>query len=127
MKQVFTILFITGLVGLAVFGILAMSHSAGQSHDGCIAATAQGTDCPKEDGTIFFAAFHLDVFRSFSTAIFNGKTASMLFLLIALFFAVAFGLAAHYHRQQFLKSSFFPSQRELTRWLALHENSPAMS
>lgn len=136
MKTALTIFLITGFLGIAVFGVFAMNHGAGHSHSGCIAATAQGTDCPKEENAFQFLAFHLDAFRSFSTATFGDNLAGALLLLIALILTITVGvitsiyltppaLATNYHRRQFLESYSFPFQRELTHWLALHENSPA--
>lgn len=138
MKSAFTTLLIFSFLGIAVFGIFAMNHGSGHSHSGCIAATAQGTDCPKEENTIPFLTFHLDAFRSFSTATFGDNLASAFLLLIALVLIAALGviagisparpaLAMNYRRRQFLESHSFPFQRELTHWLALHENSPATS
>jgi len=138
MKVAFTILLIMGFLGIAVFGVFAMNHGAEHGHNGCIAATAQGTDCPKGENTLSFLSFHLDAFRSFSTAIFGENLANTLILLIALVLAVAFGvvasinlapstLAINYYRRQFLESYSSPFRRKLTRWLAFHENSPATS
>lgn len=137
MKAAFTIFLITGFLGIAVFGAFAVNHGADHGHSGCIAATAQGTDCPKEENTLSFLNFHLNAFRSFSMATFGENFANVLILLIALVSAVAFGiivsinpatpaLATNYHRRQFLESYSFPFQREFTYWLALHENSPAI-
>ncbi len=138
MKLALTIFLITGFIGIAVFGVFAMNHGSEHGHNGCIAATAKGVDCPKEEGAISFLNFHLDAFRSFSTATFGDNIAGALLLLIALILAVAGGvvasihtappaLAVNYHRRQFLESYSFPFQREFTHWLALHENSPAFS
>lgn len=136
MKLALTSFLIIGFIGIAVFGVFAMNHGSGHSHNGCIAATVQGTDCPKEENSLSFLNFHLDAFRSFSTATFGEYLASALLLLIALVLTVAVGiigiihsappvLATNYRRRQFLESHSFPFQRELTHWLALHENSPA--
>lgn len=138
MKVALTTFLITGFIGIAVFGVFAMDHGSDQGHSGCIAATAQGADCPKEENSLSFLNFHLDAFRSFSMATFGENLASAFLLLIALVLIAAFGviagisparsaLATNYRRRQFLESHSFPSQRELTHWLALHENSPATS
>lgn len=136
MKIALTIFLITGFIGIAVFGVFAMNHGFDYGHGGCIAATAQGIDCPKEENSASFLNFHLNTFRSFSTATFSENLTSVLFLLIALVLISALGViasislvppafAANYRRRQFLESYSFPFQRELTHWLALHENSPA--
>lgn len=136
MKVALTIFLITGFLGIAVFGVFTMNHGAEHCHSGCIAATAQGTNCPKGENTLSFLNFHLDAFRSFSTATFGENLANALLLLVALVLTVALAvlasinpappaLATNYHRRQFLESYSFPFQREFTHWLALHENSPA--
>ncbi|MBI4119271.1 MAG: hypothetical protein HY456_00300 [Parcubacteria group bacterium] len=129
MKAALIIFLITGFIAIAVFGVFAMGHGNEHSHNGCIAATAQGTDCPKEEGAFSFIAFHLEAFRSFSTATFGNNLASVLLLLIVSVLNVAVALpafATDHRRGQFLESYSPPFQRELTRWLALHENSPAV-
>jgi hypothetical protein len=118
-----------------------MNH--GQAHvvdpNNCIAATAKGMDCPKEAGSIDFAAFHINAYinayKNFSLATFSGSAmsmlliafASLLFVGLALFSPHLFNspqLAFYRHRS---RDSFSPPQKQqLTRWLALHENSPAI-
>lgn len=137
MKATLTTFLIIGFIGIAVFGVFAMNHSSGHGHNGCIAATAKGMDCPKEENSLSFLNFHLDAFRSFSTATFGENLANAFLLLIALVLTAALGIAVsirpappafatNYRRRQFLESYSFPFQRELTHWLALHENSPAI-
>jgi hypothetical protein len=64
------IFLIIGFIGLAVFGFFGM-HSGMQDHDGdCAVATVQGGDCPKQSNLFNYLTFHLEVFRSFSIAIF---------------------------------------------------------
>lgn len=132
MKSVFTILLIFSFLGIAVFGVFAMSHGAGYGHNGCIAATVNGQPCPEDNNPLQFLAFHLDAFRSFATATFGDHFASALFLLIALVLTVAVGIigvihpapptsATNYRCRQFLESYSFPFQREFTHWLTLHE------
>lgn len=135
MKIALTTCLIAGFVGIAVFGIFVMNHNSGHSLNGCIAATANRTDCPKEGNPFSFLVFHLNVFRSFSTAAFGENLVRMLLLLIGAALTIAVGaiasisaataFAADYHRRRFLESYSFPFQRELAHWLALHENSPA--
>lgn len=138
MKFAITTFLIFCLIGIAIFGVFTMNHSSGHSHNGCVAATSQGVDCSKETDALSFINFHLDAFRSFSTAIFGDNLANALFLLIVLMLPITDGvivnirqtqptLTTNYQRRRFLESYPFQFQRELTHWLALHENSPATS
>ena|SRR3989344_4836090 len=135
MKYFATLLLITSFTGI---GILGMNH--GQAHgmdpNNCIAATAKGMDCPKEEDLIDFAAFHIDAYKDFSLATFFSKSAmsmlllafaSLLFVGLALFSPHLFNppqLA--FYRYRFRDSFFSPQKQQLTRWLALHENSPTI-
>lgn len=120
------VIVLTSFVAVTVFGVFGMNHTNGHNEArGCIAATSQGIDCPKEAG-ITFAAFHLDAFKHFSTAIFG-------LLLISLFAAIGLSLgrtslappcAARISRA-YRECLRLLSTRSYTRWLALHENSPA--
>lgn len=131
MKSAFTVFVLIGFVGIAVFGFAAMGH--GDDHGRCIAAAVKGMDCPEWGNIFSFANFHFDFFRSFSTAVFTdgiGAFFSFLFFLAFWWFGVIpkfqFGLSfsrpsAAY---QFL-DSLSVADRQQSRWLALHENSPA--
>ena len=136
MKLIFTNFLIFGLVGIVFFSLIIMDHKNIFSHNSCILATTQNADCPKEINTLSFITFHLNAFKSFSTAIISDSFASALFLLLILtigFVAIAIIqptlstlVAANYFRRKFLESYSFPFQRELTHWLALHENIPVI-
>lgn len=137
MKSALAILLVFSFIGIGVFGVFAMGHNSNIGHNGCIASTVQGIDCPKENDTVPFVAFHLDVFRSFSALIFEGNLTNILLLLIISALSIVLGiiakihlvpptLAKNYYYSQFLEPHHFSYQRELTRWLALHENSPAI-
>ena len=138
MRITLTLFLITGFIGVAVFGVFAMNHGSEHGHGGCIAATAQGIDCLKYEGVLSLIAFHLDAFRSFSTATFGDNIAHILLSLIALMSVIAIGIiarihlshlprATYYRHRQFLNSDYFPSQRKFIRWLAFRENSPSMA
>ena len=129
------VLLLIGFVGLAVFGIFSMNYTNGHDHDGCMAATAQGVDCPKEANLIDFVAFHFDAFRGFSLATFSESIMSTLLLAFAslLLFSLAF-FSPHlfkppqlaFNKYRFRDSFSPPQKQELIHWLALHENSPAI-
>lgn len=134
MKSVITVFLISSFVSIAVFGVFAMSHGMERGHAGCIAATAQGADCPKEESVLSFIAFHLDTLRSFSTAIFGQNILSLFPLIVSLLLLIAtgtlyaglgaFGLLSQF--KQSLEPSPSPLQQHSIRWLALHEHSPAV-
>ena len=135
MKLVLTTLLILGLLGIAVFGVFAMNHGSGYGHNGCIAATLQGADCPKGENALSFLTFHLGAFQSFSTAIF-GQTILSLFLLVASLLLLARIVLStlyitpepsdlHSRFRHFLELPASSFQKRIIRWLALHENSPA--
>ena len=128
------ILLLIGFVGLAVFGVFG-THTGVQGHDGgCIAATVQGTDCPKLNSLLEYLAFHLDAYKSFSLATLGESAMSVLLLVFAslLFTGLAFFYPHLFNppqpvffRYRFRYSFLSPQRQQLTRWLALHENSPA--
>ncbi len=137
MKSALATLLIFSFMSIAVFGVFAMSH--GTSHAsgsrGCIGAMAQGTDCPKEESVLGFLAFHLNAFRSFSTAIFSQNILSLFLFVASLLllagtamgrlFAESVSLDCHSRFRQFFEPPVTHLQPQIIRWLALHENSPA--
>lgn len=141
MKSPLTILLIISYLAIGVFGIFGMHTQAGMGMEGynmatsnCIAAITKGVVCPKEAGPIDFVLFHIDSYKGFSLATFGDNVMNALLLVFAslLFIGLVF-LSPHlfkppllaFYRYQF-KNSFSPTQKQqLTRWLALHENSPS--
>lgn len=131
MKFLYLSIVLASFIGIAVFGIFGM-HLGMQNHDGgCVAAT-QGTACPKQANPIDYLIFHLDAFKNFSTATFSAIAAALLILSLPVIGVVSRALPwnlaspklAHYrlgHSDSFRP----PSQYGFSRWLALHENSPA--
>lgn len=142
MKYLGSILLI-GFVSLAVFGVFGMHAQADMNmrgHDmptsNCVGATVNGTDCPKQADPIDYLTFHFDAFRSFSLATF-GESVMGAFLLLAFAALLFVGLAFFkphlfeppqlaFSRQRFGDPFSPPQKQELARWLALHENSPAV-
>lgn len=136
MKVKLTIFLIISFIGIAVFGVLGVNHSFEYGHNGCIAATIKGTDCPQEENTVPVSIFHLDAFQKFLTVTLNDHFANALFLFIALISIAGVGIigavcpapperAIDSRYGRFLESYSFPFQRKLIYWLAFHENSPA--
>jgi hypothetical protein len=134
MKYLATLLLITSFAGI---GIMGMNH--GQAHgmdpNNCIVARAKGMDCPKEADSIEFAAFHIDAYKGFSLATFSESAMSILLLAFASLLFVGLALFSPrlfnppqlaFYRYRFRDSFSPPQKQKLTRWLALHENSPAI-
>jgi hypothetical protein len=127
---------IFSFAAIAVFGVFAMNHGGEHSH-GCIAATAQGVaDCPNQANPFAFLAFHLDAFKSFSTATVGSLLASALLVALALIFVSFLALffkdtapllsRLQTHQRKRQESFEFPFRLQLNHWLALHENSPSV-
>ena len=128
MKFAFIAILIISFVGVAVFGFLSMIY--GDTHDGgCIASNRLGALCPL-NGTFAFVVFHIDAFKYFSMAVF---AATLLILLVGVIFSVLPWLLDKDEDDDFvfsIRGEKFPTlikNREVTRWLSLHINSPAFS
>ena len=127
MKSALTVCLLLSFAVAAIFGVFAMGHSAG-THEGCIAAISQNALCPLD--AISFVNFHVEFFKSFSSAVFNFDILALLSLVFALFVmlraiardekivertVIAFA---------YIRTPLTAFQKKL-RWLAFHENSPA--
>lgn len=124
MKSAFAILALVSLTSVAVFGFITMNHEGEQGHGGCIAATARGVDCPAVVGTLGLAFFHLDTFKGFSL----GLVIAVLALALLFWFAQDFVyIFSEFYIGAARETFAFSSFRDFTRWLALHENSPALA
>lgn len=129
MKFWFTIAIVASFLGIAVFGVFAMSHG-GHAFGGCVAATASGVPCPTENNALASALFHLSAFKNFSTAALIDLAARFLLFV----FSLLCGLYAHicFRRNVLSKQAYFasssggqiPAVGDSLHWLALHENSP---
>jgi len=135
MKFLLTTFLIASFVGVAVFGVFGMGHSEQGHNGGCIAASTQGVDCPTNSDPIDSAAFHLNAFKTFSAATFEKSTLASLLTLLLLAMAAVLGLLSgnltaprlNLASSRFKRPEYFnlPPEHKLTRWLRLHENSPA--
>ncbi len=138
MKLLLTALTIIGFLGIAVFGVFGMSHGGTHSLNGCIAALVQGADCSIYQKAFSFLTFHLEVFKSFSTAVFGERLINALFILTASLSAIGLLVFTSSKKEALatVHSSFnghppgfvaLSLTRQFTRWLAIHENSPSFS
>jgi len=126
------ILLLIGFITLAVFGTLGM-HLGAQDHGGgCVASIVAGADCPKQGSLLSYLNFHLNAYKDFSLAILSGGLNMLVFMLGALAILGFYLLLPYLFRPPKLvlskyrfRDSFSPPQKQkLTRWLALHEQSP---
>lgn len=135
MKSALTILLVTSFIGVAVFGSLGMGHIDEMAHRGCLAALAQNGVCPLATSAPLTSAFyHMDILRSFSTALFANAI-----LLLALAAALVFGLKNELAGKfgSGIRKLFFYAKKSDSilsscrinnlSWLSLHLNSPAVA
>jgi len=137
MKFLLTTTLLVSFVGVAVFGFSGIHYSDSQNHGGgCVFAASQGVDCPTQGSSVGYLTFHLDAFKGFSTAIFGESVMSLLLLVLASLFFIGRVCFVHslfwppkfaLYRYRSKGSFPLPQTQELTRWLALHENSPTTS
>ncbi|OGZ09197.1 MAG: hypothetical protein A3D65_03475 [Candidatus Lloydbacteria bacterium RIFCSPHIGHO2_02_FULL_50_13] len=134
--KLLAVFLVISFVGVAVFGFLGMVHADTNDHRGCIAAEMQRTNCPEGGNALDSVTFHLGALKDFSNAIFEVNIFATLLTLALLVAMVGLRmtrgnlaspqlrLAYSRHGQ---RKSFRPFlERKLTRWLALHEDSPAL-
>ncbi len=135
MKNILSLLLVASFASIAVFGVFGMNAGMYNHDGGCIAATVQGADCPTQSDSFEYLTFHLDAFREFSTATFGENILASLLALALLVVGAGLALflgnraspqldfAYSLYRQR--ENSDSPSEQQLLRWLALHENSPS--
>ena len=136
MRSVSVTFLTLSFIAVAVFGLFPMI-STEHGHDVCITVASQKFNCQKVGDALPYIALHLDAFRIFSTAVFGNNVANFAFLFFAALLIIASrigagiypslpALAKDYNRRRFFESFSPPFELEFTRWLALHENSPAI-
>ncbi|MBI2635199.1 MAG: hypothetical protein HYW79_01490 [Parcubacteria group bacterium] len=127
MKYAFVTFLIISFAGVAVFGFLSMIY--GDIHDGgCIASSGMNALCPLNDA-FTFVVFHLGAFKYFSTAV-------LVAVLLTLLSGIVFSLLPRpldkdeddnfVFSYNFGKFPILSKNKEITRWLSLHINSPAL-
>ena len=135
MKYLFVTLMLGAIISITIFGVFNMNHDKMDNHgDDCVAANFEGVDCPKNSNTLDYLNFHLNTFKKFSLAAFGENIASILlsaFVSLVLIALNALSLPflkfpePSLCRQRFRRNIAPYQKQTLTRWLALHENSPA--
>gem|GEM_PF-6519282 len=134
MKSVLATISIIGFISVAVFGFLAIGHINEMAHSGCLAALAQNGVCPSATNVPLAAAFsHLNILKSFSSALLNNAA---LMLSLALF---AGALSASVRIPDFsvfgevaslLPAMLRDGENSISShfdWLAIHLNSPSFA
>ncbi len=131
MTKLLSLLIITSVLVIGVFGFTSMNH--GPNHAvGCIASAVDNTPCPENIASM--SVHHIQAFVSFFSVV---PSIPFIFLL-ALLFAVFLGIGFLYIKQSdslvdrvLWRFQHDPERqlvrpRKITRWLSLFENSPSL-
>lgn len=132
MKKLLSLLIITNVLVIGVFGFTSMNHGANHA-TGCVASAVDNTPCPENIAAM--SVHHIQAFISFFSVV---PSVPFLFLLALLFAAfLSVGVLYIKHRDSILTSRLLwrvrldPERqlsrpRKITRWLSLFENSPSL-
>ena len=75
LKKTLTIILFLTTVGLAAFGLLAMSHSISEHRTGgCFGVVSETAVCPELASPFYFASFHINVFHNLLLATLSAST-----------------------------------------------------
>ncbi len=132
MKKYLSLLLLTSVLVIGVFGFSSMNHEAGHA-TGCIASAVNNTPCP--ENITAMSVHHILAFISF----FSVTPAVPFIFLLILLFAVFLSAVFLFIKLQdsilatlvFWRLRRDPERqltrpRKITRWLSLFENSPSM-
>lgn len=119
-------LLLVGFIGIAVFGFLAMGHSA-DFKGKCLASVVNRSICPVNMADA--VNFYLSAFKSFSLAVlsFGLNLMALAAVFAAVLCFVIFSPLFNFNSFSFSKSVFAAPaniKRNFLRWLSLHEQSP---
>ncbi|MBI2673774.1 MAG: hypothetical protein HYX23_00645 [Candidatus Zambryskibacteria bacterium] len=132
MKYLATALLVISLVGISVFGFSLFTHTAMDGSSGnCVVSAIDGTKCPTN---IMGMALHHIFAARIPMTIVTPPIFSLLLLLASLLFMGLAFFSPHFvrppqlvfYKYRFGDSFSPPQKQQLTRWLALHENSPTI-
>lgn len=132
MKKLLSLLIITSVLVIGVFGFTSMNHGVGHAR-GCIASAVDNTPCP--ENIVAMSVHHIQAFISFFSVVPSIPFIFLLALLLAVFLSIGFifvkrqdSLLANlaFWRIQHDPERALTRPRKITRWLSLFENSPSM-
>ncbi len=132
MKKLLSLLIITSVLVIGVFGFTSMNHGIGHS-TGCIASSVDNTPCPENIAAM--SVHHIQAFISFFSVVPSIPFIFLLALLLALFLSVGFIYIKHRGllltnlvswRVRHDPERQLSRPRKITRWLSLFENSPSL-
>ena len=132
MTKLLSLLIITSVLVIGIFGFTSMNHEAGHT-TGCIASAVDNTPCPENIAAM--SVHHTQAFISFFSVV-----PSMPFILLLAFLLAVFSSIGHFFikRQDSLITNLafwqvrhdpereLTRPRKITRWLSLFENSPSL-
>lgn len=132
MKKLLSLLIITSVLVIGVFGFTSMNYGANHAV-GCIASAVDNTSCPENIAAM--SVHHIQAFISFFSVVPSIPFILLLTLLFAIFLSVGFIFTKRQDsllaRLAFWRVRHDPERtitrpRKITRWLSLLENSPSM-
>ena len=131
MTKLLSLLLLTSILAIGIFGFASMSHNDGHS-TGCVASTIDNTQCP--ENIVEMSVHHIQAYLTFFSVI---LTTPILLSILILVFLMLVGFSAKLAGFQYagvdrrlirkkleIKVSIL---RKLIRWLSLFENSPSFA
>ncbi len=135
MKYLATLLLITSIVGIGIFGFVLFEHGMMDgSNSGCVASAIDGTACPTS--IMGMTLHHISALQTLTTTVV--PPISNLLLLLASLLLVSVSIFLFYknllypkpellrERLQDLTLHSLYSKQKITSWLSLFELSPAL-
>ena len=131
MTKILSLLMITSVLVIGVFGFTPMSH--GTNHAvGCIASAVDNTPCP--ENIVAMSIHHIQAFVSFFSVVPSVPFVLLLTLLLALFLGIGFIFIKQpgslmnrvLWRVRHDPERQLSRPRKITAWLSLFENSPSL-
>jgi len=132
MKKYLSLLLLTSVLVIGVFGFTSMNHEAGHA-TGCIASAVNNAPCPENISAM--AVHHIQAFISFFSVMPAVPFILLLVLLFAVFLSAEF-LFIKLEGSILANLVFWRLRRDperqltrpikITRWLSLLENSPSL-
>lgn len=115
---------------VAIFGFAMMIEHGSFQHDGCLAALSGATPCPESANPTDYAAFHLDLLKTFTYTVEQSSMAIVLIVLSVLLSWLLFKLwrrsgvtisSSFYRSKKYFLRLITSFQLRLRSWLAMLE------